>query len=268
MKLNKILAGLTMGAAMAVTSVSASAAPVNVGGVVFDPADVFAFLAQGTLWETLVTNPGDTNIGYGQVTAVNSSTMGFCPTCQLTFTFGGYTLVDANPNNLLFTGGELNFYVQDTAAVGYTPFSAVNGVPTASDGNLWLSLVGHEDTRILPVTQTGTLFGSITSGALGTGTERGNGGGMFDVAGGMAAAWFNTNTVVDGNGNFADFNFNSSFFPTNPAAVAAGAFPLTATAQLQGQAQVPTDVPEPASLLLVGLGLLGLAAGKRKANKA
>ncbi len=266
MKLKKILTSLMLGASIAMTSMTAAADPVNVGGVVFDPDDVFDFLASsGALFENTVSVPGNVASGYGAVSFINGAA-NFCPTCQLTYTFGGFTLVDPTPTQLLFTGGWMNFYVQDTAAVGYTPYNALNGFATAGDGNVWLSLQAHTDLRVLPALQVGTLFGSITAGVLGTGTERGSGGGMFDVIGGQAAAHFNTNTVQDSLGGFADFNFSSSFQPTNPNAVLAGALPLTGTAELQGNAV--NIVPEPESLLLVGLGLFGLALGAKRKKQA
>lgn len=262
MKLNKILAGFAMGAAMALTSVSASASPINLGGVVFDPDGAFDFTAKGSLFEVFVIAPGDVDRGYGQIDRINEK-LNFCPTCELTFVFDQFVMVDNDPSHLLFTGGVLNIYVQDTAAPGFTAYDATNGFATAGDGVLWLSLAAHTDTRMNGgVLQTGTLFGQVESGVLGK-DPRGKGGGMFDVVGGLAAANFDTNTKADSIGGFADFNFNSEFQPTETP-VPAGALPISGTGSLQGN-----SIPEPGSLLLVGLGLMGLAAaGKRKQKQA
>ncbi|MGZ8287980.1 MAG: PEP-CTERM sorting domain-containing protein [Telluria sp.] len=262
MKLKKILAGFAMGAAMALSSVTASASPIDLGGVVFDPEGAFDFTAKGSLFEVLVSQIGDIDRGYGQIDRINEK-LNFCPTCELTFVFDNYLLVDNNPSHLLFTGGFLNIYVHDTAAPGFTAYDPTNGFATAGDGVLWLSLAAHTDQRTNGgVLQTGTLFGQVEFGTLGV-DPRGKGGGMFDVVGGLAAAHFNTNSQADSLGGFADFDFNSEFKPTN-SPIPAGALPITGTGTLTGNA-----IPEPGSLLLVGLGLMGLAAaGKRKQKKA
>ena len=254
------LSRLAIGVSLALAATVASASPINLGGVIFDPSSPFNFLATSNLFERLVKNIGDTAQGFGLITRLDESdALTFCPTCQLTFTFDGFKLIDPDPTHLLFTGGNLNFFVQDKADPGFTTFDATNAA-SAGDGVLFLSLKGHTDTRT-GYSGPGTWFGNVDAGTLGSGTERGKAGGLLDVVGGLAAGNFDTDTVEDSAGKKTDINFTSTFFqntdkrPGSPA--------LAGTADFQGEA-----VPEPATVLLFGVGLLALGLHAKRRSKA
>jgi hypothetical protein len=251
MKLNKLSAALFAAAAMAFGS---SAQAINVGGVVWDPNDpIFDFSATTNLFETIGTAVGDTFSGYGQVTSVNASGS-FCPTCQLTYQFGGYTLTSAG---LSFTasGGWLKVYVQDTSAGGYTAFSASNK-SSATDGTLWLDLAGNSAFLGGTTTLAGTVTIPNSNGASGQGV------GYFDVVGGLAAAYLDTNGQPGG----ADLTYTSSFQPLNAPVINGGVVVAThfGTNEVFGD----STVPEPATVALLGLGLVGLGLSRRTKKAA
>jgi len=235
---------------------SASAVPVNVGGVIWDPESVLSFgsgtitdfTANGAVVETGTYGfPGDLVTGRGRINRINNfNTPGtgtpvapdFCPGCELTYTF--------SMNFGSFGGGVFTFNnLSVKVFVDHTP--DYNGsAASAGDGVLWLSLVGN-----------GPLSGFGTG--IGTGSDTGTGSALLDVTGGLAMTNFDTNTRLNG----ADMVFSSSFQPIpggveldafgNPRQLLSGTVDLTAN-----------SIPEPSSLALVGAALLGFGALRRR----
>lgn len=248
-----LLAG-AIGAA-ALFSAQAFATPTleTVDGVSFYTG---AYFQSNQLFETSVSNVGDTLSGYGEVTSIDSNT-DFCSGCDLAFQFSGYTVTSVNDQNADFSGGVVDFYVIPEGS-----FDASNPA-SATSGTLFLSTAGHvfngQDNYS---GRTGTLLS--TGSALDTASAAGTGIGQLDATGGDAFQYFNTNTINDFNGGLADFVFTSDFgtagctFTGGPNTTV---YPICGSASLQG------NVPEPGQIGMMGLGLVAVGFFVRRRRR-
>jgi len=246
----KMFSTITKAVSAGVLALAAStsfAAPINIGGVIWDPDQSGLapdFSAHGGLIETVTGGVGTQVTGQGIFSRINSlvSNEGsFCPGCELTFQFSmntaSITPTGATSANFTFDNLVLNVYVDHTPDYDGTSASA-GGEGGANP--LWLQL-----------TLNGLLSGTGTD--IGTGSDQGTGTGLFDVTGGLAAANFDTNTQLNG----TDFAFSSSFQP-----IAGVEGLLSGTWDLTGD-----SIPSPAPLALIGLGLLGMGLARRRMAK-
>lgn len=272
MKLNRIAASLTSAAALTLVAGSANATVVNVGGVTWDTSSGFDFSGQVSIYQTTTFLIGDTISGIGVINQLNGTGSSvFCPGCELTFEFGGYSLLDNNPTDyspapgidgaqygisppsfspftlgeFLFTGGWLKLYVNST------PNFSPDNVASAIDGLLWLDLLAVDESgNNGGVTLQGDLTRLFSDGLAGQGT------GFFDAIGGLAKSNLDTNTQTGGR----DLSYSSSFQPIPNSYVTPDGLTHLGTSEWVGKS---TPVPEPSVLALLGVGLIGLGAARR-----
>jgi len=254
---------------LALASISASAGEMTVGGVTWDPDyQSFGgtdFLSAGyfTQWYTAPPGSTPTSIdgavvppgtvgavlqGVGEIQGFNgrtaTTTPFVCATCELTFSFGGLVFDNDLTDGSLFdltasqTSGFFNIYFDDDLTDG-TDFDAYNissaaDASKAIDGELFLGLSFN-------ILKEGAGF-TVTNGTIDS---------LWDVTGGSAAYHFDTNSDLFG----TDLRFNATTFFQGLTAASVG----IATGN---------TIPEPTSLAIFGLGLLGLAGASKRRKKA
>jgi hypothetical protein len=247
-----LLNGLAAAALVTGFAGAANAGVVTVGGVTWDTdSGLDVEIKSLDLRETAIANVGDTLTGYGLIGLLNGTTStSFCSGCELTVVFDNFQVKNITGNQIIFSGGTVSFYVDSS------PDYSVADNTSAADGTLWLQLSGHE-TTYTGFSDTGTLFSTIvgTPSAPLLGSQ---GNALFDVSGGLAASYFDTNGENDG----SDFVFSSSFNITGDIP----GYPISGTGQLNGDSSIP--VPEPATIGLMGIGLVGLGFMSRRRRKA
>lgn len=262
----KVLAGLAMTTAFAM---SAHATPINVGGVVLDPdyndANVDKdFISQFSFNQWFGSNTTADNLNYGSAQSISTVFASLNGTNAATGYFlqgaGNFYRVNDIANNIgtgfgaagsfcpgcqltyAFGGIGLNkdstfnltnawarMYIDSSTAIaGVTSQTAANN---AVDGKVWLDLSFNS---------LGFKPGSTIEG----GTVEAN----LNIVGGEAADYFDPKSLT---------YLASTFFSAGGKYATGG----------NGQA-IGNTVPEPGSIALIGLGLLGAAAASRRKKKA
>lgn len=214
-----------------------------------------------------------TNISTGEIQYVQGSTstingVEFGP--YLTGVFGNLTdyYVERNCSltlgcsiSALATGGTFQLWSNPTQ---YDPT-----VGPAVSANVDLN-----DGKYLPSVSGGTLFleGVFAAGAAFAGqdasyfttynsaTVAGTGSGYLDFTDGIAKSFFDTNSVTNANGGLNDAFLTTTFDDVNGEASDLG-WTVKSVTQVSGMLN---KVPEPASLALVGVALLGVAGVARR----
>jgi hypothetical protein len=239
---NKIKSAL-LGVAVAVSTMGAAmAAPVNVGGVTFDPDYALDFASSSVQMHQIFEADGSVR-GFGIISTINGLGQNqFCTGCELTVVFGGYTPTSTVGNTTLYSGGVVNIYLNDGPSTINPNDPLTMNDSNVGRGTLWLSLAGHDYNG-------STLRGTVNAMS----PPNLSGLGQLDVVGGVASQYFDTDQQVGG----SDLAFSASFTQPYPGS---GGTHVVGTGNFYGV----SAVPEPSTYLMLGVGMLGLAALRRR----
>ncbi len=270
-----ILRKTIIGAAvLTATSGGAFAGVVTVGGVTWNtdaPSDFWGSytINQSVLNEAnFIGEIGKTVIGYGSITRINDQTLN-CNACELTYTYS-YRLKSVQ----MFAGVDTTNPMAPTFSIAsYTDSTGTN--PTITSGyslaqftsittekllnfdnfNFNVKIDSSQNYNITPSysnANDGILFLSATGDGLFSGSRIG-GEGFLSVTGGLAAQYFNTNTKNNG---ASDLFVSVSGLALNNAGTS-----RTGSGNIYGKTR---EIPEPISLALLGIGLLGFGVSKKR----
>lgn len=261
----KIIASMLAAAGIAASG--AAQAAFVVGGVDFGTPG--SHLETTTIAETYVNADNQHLLGYGVINTVNGSNAYTSNGDKLYFTFD-YTTKDFSAGSSGFINGVVNVF--KGANVNLLNQSSATNWTMINGYSQWVRFTGHAGSS--PVNPAYELFsqGSLTGQTIsffGSGLLNVDLSGAFGLAG--VAAALNGNDIDDFVGGKADAlittsgnnlvlnrNDNTTGCRTNPTP---GQWCVAGSADIRG-----TVLPEPGSLALAGLGLLGLGAARRRSS--